>query len=316
MSRPLRIEYAGAWYHVMNRGLARMDIFKKPKHFYKFCELLEEASKLFSIECHAYCLMSNHYHLLIHTPLGNLARAMRHINGVYTQSFNHDTKRDGALFRGRYKAILVEKDSYLSQVSRYIHLNPVTAKIVKCPEDYKWSSYSYYLNPRNKPEWLHVNAVLAQMNSHTPTLDYRNFVTTEVNQSVDAFYAEQNHGIILGLNPFKEECLERVKSSSLDASRYELRCSKNIPSLKEIFEVIAEYYSVDLDSVKQSKRATLNHPRKMAIFMARDFGYCLKEIVMAITQISPNGVSAAICYYKKSIDLKAFAELKLMISKR
>lgn len=82
----------------------------------------------FSTECHAYCLMNNHYHLFIHTPVGNLARTLRHINGIYTQRFNHYTNRDGPLFRGRYKAILIEKDSYLTQVSRYIHLNPVEAK--------------------------------------------------------------------------------------------------------------------------------------------------------------------------------------------
>lgn len=316
MSRPLRIEYAGAWYHVMNRGLARMDIFKTPKHFYKFCDLLEEASKIFSIQCHAYCLMSNHYHLLIHTPLGNLARAMRHINGVYTQRFNHDIKRDGPLFRGRYKAIIVEKDSYLSQVSRYIHLNPVAAKMVKRPEDYKWSSYRFYLNPNNKPEWLHVNTVLEQINSHSPAIDYRNFVTTAVNQTVNAFYSKQNRGIILGLNPFKEKCFERIKTSSLNESKCELRRSHHLPALNEIFEVIAEYYNVDLDSIKQSKRAIINHPRKMAMYISRDFGYCLKDISNTITNITPNGVSAVVCCYKKSIDLKAFSELKLMITKR
>jgi putative transposase len=131
MPRPLRLEYENAWYHVMNRGAARQDIYKNDQHRLLFLNLLKEASLYYNIEIHAYCLMDNHYHLLIHTPRGNLSQAMRHINGLYTQVFNRSEKIDGSLFRGRYKAILVEEDSYLLQVSRYIHLNPVTAGLTQ-----------------------------------------------------------------------------------------------------------------------------------------------------------------------------------------
>jgi len=103
MVRPLRIEFEGAWYHVMNRGAARRDVFVSDSQRERFLELLADLVERFGIETHAYCLMGNHYHLLLHTPFGNLGRGMRHLNGVYTQFFNRDQGRDGALFRGRYK---------------------------------------------------------------------------------------------------------------------------------------------------------------------------------------------------------------------
>jgi putative transposase len=155
MARPLRIEYEGAFYHVMNRGSARQDIYRTTEHRFIFLELLKEISDKYFIETHAYCLMSNHYHLLIRTPFANLGRAMRHLNGVYTRRFNISEARDGFIFRGRYHAILVEEDEYLFQVSRYIHLNPVSSKICIKPCDYAWSSYRYYINENIHCSWLH-----------------------------------------------------------------------------------------------------------------------------------------------------------------
>src|SRR5439155_8808363 len=111
-----------------------------------FLNLLGEISDIYGIEIHAYCLMSNHYHLLIHTPRANISDAMRHLNSRYTQHVNNSMDRDGSLFRGRYKAIIVSAEDYLLSVSRYIHRNPIEAKIVKNLTSYKWSSYPAYLN--------------------------------------------------------------------------------------------------------------------------------------------------------------------------
>jgi putative transposase len=130
MVRPLRIEYPGAWYHVMNRGASRQKIFHNFNDFQLFLDLLSETSVRYQIQIHTYCLMSNHYHLLIHTPYANLGKAMRHLDGLYTVRHNRSFGKDGPLFRGRYKAILIEADNYLLHLSRYIHLNPVEAKIV------------------------------------------------------------------------------------------------------------------------------------------------------------------------------------------
>ena len=119
MSRPLRIEFPSAWYHVMNRGAGYRDIFNNDIHRMIFADLLSQITKMFQVEIHGVCLMDNHYHLLIKTPKGNLQRAMQHLNGVYTQRYNRLENSDGPLFRGRYKAILIEPDAYLLNVSRY-----------------------------------------------------------------------------------------------------------------------------------------------------------------------------------------------------
>jgi REP-associated tyrosine transposase len=124
MSRPIRIAYPGAWYHVMNRGRRAEDIYLDKKDDNAFVERLKETSQAWNIRMAAYCLMPNHYHMLVHTPEGNISRAMRPINGIYTYRFNSRHHVDGQLFRGRYKSILVNGDSHLLQLVRYIHRNP------------------------------------------------------------------------------------------------------------------------------------------------------------------------------------------------
>ena len=136
MSRPLRLEFPGAIHHVTARGNARGDIFPDDEDRSLFLAVLAEAVIRFGWLCHAYCLMDNHYHLLIETPHGNLSPGMRQINGVYTQRFNRCHARTGHLFQGRFKAILVERDSYLLELCRYIVLNPVRAGMVTDIDDY------------------------------------------------------------------------------------------------------------------------------------------------------------------------------------
>src|SRR3989338_4300953 len=165
MVRPLRIESPGAWYHVMNRGLGRKNIFLTPQDRSGFFDILGDTSETFKFEVHAYSLMDNHYHLLIHTPKGGLGRAMRHLNGVYTQQFNKRHRTDGPLFRGRYKALLVETDEYLLQLLRYIHLNPVEAGICRNPLEHAWTSHGAYFRPRLRPQWLVRDEVLGRFGS-------------------------------------------------------------------------------------------------------------------------------------------------------
>ena len=130
MPRPLRVEYPGAVYHVMNRGLARQAIFRTPADYELFLQVLAETHTMWGVEVFAYCLMKNQYHLCLRTPTANVGRVMRHINGLYTQRFNRAHRRAGPLFRGRYKAIVVEVEPYLASVIRYIHLKPVQTKLV------------------------------------------------------------------------------------------------------------------------------------------------------------------------------------------
>ncbi len=146
MSRPLRIQYPGAWYHVMNRAGRGHDLYPDRAYMVPFPDLLKKTEDMFKLKVSAYCLMSTHYHLLVQTPDGSLSRCMRHLNGIYTQRFNIVNKCDGTLFRGRYKSILVDADSYLLELVRYIHRNPLRAGIAKKPDQYVWSSQLGYLS--------------------------------------------------------------------------------------------------------------------------------------------------------------------------
>src|SRR3972149_2645148 len=140
MARPLRIEYPGAVYHVTTRGNAQADIYLDDTDREKFLEILGQICDRYHWHCYAYCLMGNHYHLVIETPAGNLARGMRQLNGNYTQTFNRQHRRAGHLFQGRYKAILVDKDSYLLEVIRYVLLNPVRARLTNTAGQWRWNS--------------------------------------------------------------------------------------------------------------------------------------------------------------------------------
>jgi REP element-mobilizing transposase RayT len=154
MSRPLRIEFPGAVYHVTSRGDRREDIFADDADRSALRLVLEQALQRFDAQVLSYCLMSNHYHFVLHTRQGNLSRLMRHVNGVYTQRFNRRHGKVGHLFQGRFNAILVDRDSYLLAVCRYVELNPVRAGMVPHPGDWAWSSYRAHVGAEPSPEWL------------------------------------------------------------------------------------------------------------------------------------------------------------------
>jgi len=162
MARPLRIEFEGAVYHITTRGNARSSIFFTDSDRHAFVEILAEAVDRYNWLCHAYCLMTNHYHLLIETPERSLSRGMRHLNGVYTQCMNRRHKRTGHMFQGRFKSILIQKESHLLEVARYVVLNPVRADMVARPGDWPWSSYAATAGQGPIPHFLTVAWILAQ----------------------------------------------------------------------------------------------------------------------------------------------------------
>ena len=162
MSRPIRIEFPDALYHVTARGDRREDIFEDDQDRQLFLSTLEQVITQFNWVCHAWCLMDNHYHLLIQTPDGNLSKGMRQLNGVYTQASNRRHRRVGHLFQGRFKAILVDSDVYLLELSRYVVLNPVRAGMVKKPADWPWSSYRASVGLAPAAPWLAVDGLLVQ----------------------------------------------------------------------------------------------------------------------------------------------------------
>jgi REP element-mobilizing transposase RayT len=184
MARPLRITYPGAFYHVTSRGNEQRDVFKSNRDREKFLSYLESSTVRYGAVIHAYCLMSNHYHLLLKTPQGNLSQIMRHINGAYTTYFNIKRKRAGHLFQGRYKAILVEADTYAQELSRYLHLNPVRAAMVAQPEEHPWSSYRYYIGTTTPPTWLNTGFILGCFDNCRD--NYRLFVKERIDKTYES----------------------------------------------------------------------------------------------------------------------------------
>lgn len=211
MARPLRIEFEGAVYHILSRGNARQNIFLSNNDKEKFLEILSSVVKRFGWLCHAYCLMDNHYHLAVETPEANLSRGMRQVNGVYTQYFNRTHERVGHLFQGRFKAILVDKDSYLLSLCRYVVLNPVRAGFVKRPEQWKWSSHRATVGKVARKKFLTVNWVLFQFGSDMPSaaIQYEKFVREGVEK--DSLWEEVRGQMFLGTDAFVKKFKALIK---------------------------------------------------------------------------------------------------------
>ena len=161
MARPLRLELAGALYHVTSRGDGREYIYLSDEDRVAWLDTLGQVCDRFNWVCHAYCQMNNHYHLVIETPEANLSKGMRHLNGVYTQRFNRAHQRVGHVFQGRFKAILFEKDSYLLELARYVVLNPLRARMVRQVENWPWSSYLATCGQTTRPSWLQCDFILS-----------------------------------------------------------------------------------------------------------------------------------------------------------
>ena len=161
MARPLRLEFPGALYHISSRGDQREDIYLGKGDRRLFLDVLGGVCGRCNWSVHAYCLMGNHYHLLVETPEANLSKGMRQLNGVYTQRFNRTHARVGHVFQGRYKAILVEKHAYLLELARYVVLNPVRAKRVRQAGSWRWSSYRATVGTEAAPAWLETRAILS-----------------------------------------------------------------------------------------------------------------------------------------------------------
>ncbi len=306
MSRPLRIEYENAYYHVMNRGRGRQMVFHGDEYCEAFLKTLSEVHERFGVQIHAYCLMGNHYHLLVKTPEGNLQRAMRHVSGVYTQRYNQLKKTDGSLFRGRYKAILVDADEYLLHLSRYIHRNPVEAHLVEDLADYEWSSYPQYIGDRSSPEpWLYTNEVYGQLNiKRMFEKKYRLFVEENGGrEDLNEFYAKERICPILGDEDFIAEAKVFSKEFADEFSYGERQSLK--PSIEEIVGVVCNEYCLDSSEVYRSQkgRGAKNVARSVAMYVAQQVGgYRLTDIAQAFSLSHYGGVSNAIFRLKKELE--------------
>lgn len=209
MPRPLRIQFPGAWYHVFNRGARRQAVFADDRDRSAFVQRLSELEARFDAEIHAYCLMGNHYHLVIHTPAGNLDQVMHWLLFAYTKRFNARHGFDGPLYRDRYKSILIDSDSYLAAVSRYVHRNPLEAGLVEKLVDYRWSSYRDYLGCRNPRPWVHKQATMAIVGGDVAR--YQGFVEVgAADHQLTEFYGSTRVPPVLGNEDFAVASTKRA----------------------------------------------------------------------------------------------------------
>ena len=253
----------------MNRGKGRQNVFHDTKYFEAFLITMQEAHERFEAVYHAYCLMGNHYHLLLQTPRANLSRIMRHINGVYTQRYNRLRKTDGPLFRGRFKAIVVDADAYLLQLSRYIHRNPIETNtpLVKRLERYKWSSYPSYVGKADSGITLNKDLIHEMVGARNRSVAYRQYVELGIDQEMRKFYGKKALPSVLGDNSFIKQVWRKIYKQK---SKVKTTTLQTIP-MNDIVEAVCHISGKSKSEIvkRQSGRQQRNIPRKLAMYLCQ-----------------------------------------------
>lgn len=271
MARPLRVEYPGAFYHVINRGNAGENLFKGIRDREKFLEYLETAIERFSLKIYTYCLMTNHFHVLLETRLPNLSQAIQWVNVSYAGYFNRKYQRNGHLFQGRFKSILVDADEYLKQLSRYIHLNPVRANLVEHPDEYKWSSYSTITGKTKEPAWLESAWLLSQFGTQRKQAitNYKKFVEEANTKDLKNPAKDLSGGFILGSPDFVIWIKETFLSTRSDENEIpQLRELKPRINIDQIVEAVCREFNCEIEIILQKGRKR-NVARDVAIYLVR-----------------------------------------------
>lgn len=290
MARPLRIEYEGALYHVTARGNERKEIFHTKKDYERFKDYIMGAQDKYDLLLHGYVLMTNHYHLIIETPKANLNKIMHYINGSYTTYFNRNQGRNGHLFQGRYRAILVDVDRYLLELSRYLHLNPVRAGLVKRPEEYGYSSYRSYIM-RGKEEIVYRDRIWGMISGdgRNGAQKYRRFVEEGLWKDLENPLKRVYGGAILGGERFIRNILRKMERKDIQRQdisyRRQLRVTQGV---EEILNAICSYFKVSRDVIKEDRSVF----RNIAIYFTKKYaGLTNREIGSFFGGISYSGIT-------------------------
>jgi len=290
MARPLRIEYEGAFYHVTSRGNDRKRIYFRESDYYKFRSYLKDAQQKYGYLLHCYVLMPNHYHLLMETPHANVSKVMHFMNGSYTNYINKKHGRSGHLFQGRYKAIVVDRDNYLLELSRYLHLNPVRAELVAKPIDYEHSSYKSYVST-SKENFVSRNLILQMISKDSKQAEkwYTDFVEQAIEEELQSPLKQVYGGMILGGRQFIKGVLGKLEEDVL--SKEEVSYRRELQGAwrsDEVIDFIASHFSVSRHDVLRNK----GRHRKIAIYLIKEYTWMTnKEIGELFGNLSYSAVS-------------------------
>lgn len=318
MGRPLRIEYPGALYHITSRGNEKKTLFLDDSDRIKFLGILENYHERYGILIHSYVLMDNHYHLVIETPTGNLLKVMHGINSGYTGYFNRKYGRVGHLFQGRYKGILVDKDVYLLQLSRYVHLNPVSSNLIEKPELYKWSSYPGYVGKSKEVKWVEYSWILSQFgrNKQETRKKYKEFVNGGINGRKEDTFKNIYGQVVLGREEFIEKIKELIKGKPISSEVVERKRLKEYAQPDEIVKAVAKVFKIKGEEITE-KGTRDNTARKVAIYLVKRYtGLSNQEVGELFGGIHYSAVSKVLERVERKIveDKRLFKLIKMLKS--
>ncbi len=284
MSRPLRINYPGAWYHIHNKSILQRPLFPDSSHRQAFYSLIQDISDIYGIEVHAWCLLESEFHLLIRTPEPRLSEAMRHLLSQYTSRYNRQQNTEGPLFKGRYKSILIENDQHVVQASRHIHSLPKKLALAKgqkifCLSTWRESSYLSYIGRIRPTAWLHTQQVLEYFAQQNGKAIYQIYVETGEDLETDSFYTKKRISPVMGSGSFKRKlCLNKYFDTLEVPDAKQLL---NRPTIDTIINQVSLFFDIKRQKLTDSHRGRgqQNLPRSIAIALCRNIGgYSLKEI--------------------------------------
>ena len=287
MARPLRIEFPGAVYHVTSRGNERRPVFFSDDDRLAFLDFLGKAAKRFGWSVTVWVLMTNHFHLVIQTPAPNLSRGMQWLNGKYAGWFNRQHKRWGHLFGGRFKAFLVEKESYFTEVLRYVVLNPVRAGMVERPEDYRWSSYRATAGLEDAPDWLDIDSAL---NAFAPDKElaqtyYREFVLAKIGCE-DRLWDHLVNALYLGTEAWTKTMRRRVEEKPRSTDHPRVQRSVGRPKMHEVVSAVARAAGTSASTIRATRGGRL---RRLVAWIGWYEGWVTLRTIAASLRLRSEG---------------------------
>jgi len=296
MVRPLRIEFSGALYHVISRGNEQRPIVRDDTDRRKRLDWLRRTVETYGWRLHAFVLMGNHEHLFVETPEANLSAGMQYLNGSYTSYFNRRHGRAGHLFQGRFRGHLVEQEGYFLEISRYIHLNPVRARLVRRPEQFPWSSYAGYRQARRSLPWLTYGRVLGEFaqSEEAARRAYVRFVQAGMAEGLSSPFSGAVGGLLVGSAKFVARIQGLLKGRPADHALVDLKRLRARPTIERIVEVVCGHFDCDPAQWSQGTRSD-DAARALAAYLARRrCGYPATAVAEVLGYRGPSGVSHAV----------------------